>query len=212
MKCTATYEWDVRDAFNKWGFDDGDSNRNYTGKVASVIEDLGYEVNCDAWGMHNYVIDHILNSDGVTVYGGDHPLFLAGYYDYSTIGNTLPADIAAALRAFDETCTIEGYQQLDDFEWEASCGRPACRLPNPDVRVCCEPDCPTKNSNQQLLCCPKRVTTMVFHIGNHRELYKSIEEHGFDGFWFLEMYGFSTEDMCAIIDGYHNTDSGSDSE
>jgi hypothetical protein len=49
----------LRDAFEKSGFHDGNSNRNYTGDAAGAIDKLGYEVDCGGWGSHNYVIGEI---------------------------------------------------------------------------------------------------------------------------------------------------------
>ena len=43
-------EWHLTDAFNKFGFSDGNSRRCYTGDVAEVIERLNYEVECDGRG------------------------------------------------------------------------------------------------------------------------------------------------------------------
>ena len=42
--------------------------------------------------------------------------------------------------------------------------------PDWDVRRCCEPNCPAKNSNAQLRACPMRVSTMVFHMGNNYDV------------------------------------------
>jgi len=48
-------EWTWQDAFSKWGFGDGDG-WNGTHLVKDFIESLGYEVECDGWGIHNYLI------------------------------------------------------------------------------------------------------------------------------------------------------------
>lgn len=48
-------EWEWQDAFSKWGFMDGDG-WNGTHLVSEFIESLGYEVECDTWGIHNYMI------------------------------------------------------------------------------------------------------------------------------------------------------------
>jgi hypothetical protein len=75
-------EWGILDAFNKLGFDDGNSDRNYTHEIASVIEALGYEVECDRWGCHNRDVIVEISRDGQVVYGGDTtPLWLSGYFD-----------------------------------------------------------------------------------------------------------------------------------
>ena len=48
-------EWDWEEAFDKFGFGDGDG-WNGTEIVADFIESLGYGVVCDQWGIHNYMI------------------------------------------------------------------------------------------------------------------------------------------------------------
>jgi len=47
--------WKWQNAFSKSGFEDGDG-WNGTTLVAKFIESLGYEVECDSWGIHNYMI------------------------------------------------------------------------------------------------------------------------------------------------------------
>ena len=48
-------EWDWEEAFDKFGFGDGDG-WNGTDIIADHIESLGYGVVCDQWGIHNYMI------------------------------------------------------------------------------------------------------------------------------------------------------------
>ena len=50
--------WKWQDAFSKFGFEDGDG-WNGTYLVKDFIESLGYEVECDSWGIHNYLIADI---------------------------------------------------------------------------------------------------------------------------------------------------------
>lgn len=50
--------WRWQDAFSKFGFEDGDG-WNGTYLVSDFIESLGYEVECDSWGIHNYLIADI---------------------------------------------------------------------------------------------------------------------------------------------------------
>lgn len=45
--------WNHYDAFNKFGFDDGNSHRNYTYIITKAIEALGYQVEHSGWGGHN---------------------------------------------------------------------------------------------------------------------------------------------------------------
>lgn len=111
-------EWGILDAFNKWGFDDGSSDRNYTDEIVSHIEALGYEVECDSWGCHNYFIQEISRS-GQVVYGGDTtPLWLSDYLDGKTLYNCLPDDIYKTLLLFDANCSIGGYVSLDEDQDE----------------------------------------------------------------------------------------------
>lgn len=48
-------EWEWEEAFDKFGFGDGDG-WNGTDIVGDFIESLGYGVVCDQWGIHNYMI------------------------------------------------------------------------------------------------------------------------------------------------------------
>ena len=48
-------QWEWEDAFSKFGFGDGDGI-NHTQTIADFIETLGYEVECDSWGIHNFMI------------------------------------------------------------------------------------------------------------------------------------------------------------
>ena len=57
--------WEWEEAFSKFGFGDGDS-WNGTGEVEGEIESLGYEVECDSWGIHNYMIMDI-KKDGKSI-------------------------------------------------------------------------------------------------------------------------------------------------
>lgn len=73
------------------------------------------------------------------------------------------------------------------------CGR-GCRE-GWDVRCCCEPNCPKKNSHAQFLRCPMRIETMVFHITNNQEW----EEEAQKGRWsFLAPFRFTKTDMDEI--------------
>ncbi len=60
-------QWEWEDAFSKFGFGDGDG-MNHTQTIADFIETLGYEVYCDSWGIHNYMIfdirEKIAGTDG----------------------------------------------------------------------------------------------------------------------------------------------------
>jgi len=58
-------EWEWGDAFDKFGFCDGDG-WNGTHIVASSIDALGYNTECDGWGCHNYLIVDI-EKDGKSI-------------------------------------------------------------------------------------------------------------------------------------------------
>ena len=54
--------WEWEDAFNKFGFEDGDG-LVMTHKVAEFIDSLGYEVRYETWGVHNKIIQEIKKDD-----------------------------------------------------------------------------------------------------------------------------------------------------
>lgn len=56
--CGGPYYWIWEDAFDKFGFGDGDGQVE-TGTVASVLRAAGYDVEHDVWGLHNDVIRSI---------------------------------------------------------------------------------------------------------------------------------------------------------
>ena len=62
-KVFITWEWE--EAFSKFGFGDGDG-WNGTHEVEGEIESLGYEVETDSWGCHNYMIFDI-KKDGKSI-------------------------------------------------------------------------------------------------------------------------------------------------
>ena len=52
-------DWEVEEAFSKFGFGDGDGP-NFTDEVASAIEAVGpYRCRTQIWGLHNYGIEAI---------------------------------------------------------------------------------------------------------------------------------------------------------
>ena len=57
-------EWTWEEAFDKFGFGDGDG-WNGTGEVLSWIEDeLGWTSESDLWGCHNYMIFSLRDNTG----------------------------------------------------------------------------------------------------------------------------------------------------
>ena len=87
--CAALHEWTWAEAFDKFGFGDGDG-LVMTSAVADILIAAGYAVETAHWGLHNVIITSI-KRDGVkqipagTKIGYDDP---RGY---------LPADIAILL-------------------------------------------------------------------------------------------------------------------
>jgi len=75
--CDGEYHWDWADAFNKFGFGDGDGQVE-THTVVDALESLGYRVDAKHWGFHNTIIESIkkggkeLIPDNVTL-GYDNP-------------------------------------------------------------------------------------------------------------------------------------------
>ena len=52
-------DWEIMDAFSKFGFDDGDGP-NFTNEVVAAIEAAGpYRCRTQTWGLHNYAIEAI---------------------------------------------------------------------------------------------------------------------------------------------------------
>ena len=68
-----------------------------------------------------------------------------------------------------------------------------------DVRCCCEPDCPAKNTLQQFLACPMRIPTAVFHMGNDRERY---ERACAGDYGYFEEIGLRGDDLNEAIAEY----------
>ena len=74
-------EWEWEEAFDKFGFGDGDG-WNGTEIVADFIESLGYGVVCDQWGIHNYMIMDL------TVWCG--PIYISILPDHISRGDDNP--------------------------------------------------------------------------------------------------------------------------
>ena len=54
-------EWQWEEAFDKFGFGDGDGP-NFTSEVAGAIQGkFGYECKLDTWGMHNFMIMSVVD-------------------------------------------------------------------------------------------------------------------------------------------------------
>lgn len=60
--CGGPYQWTWEEAFEKFGFGDGDG-MVMTDVVADVLRDAGYECITEEWGFHNTVIVSIKKQD-----------------------------------------------------------------------------------------------------------------------------------------------------
>lgn len=75
--CRGTYQWHWEEAFNKYGFGDGDCQVE-THNVVNGLTEAGYEVGVLEWSLHNTIIVSIkkngieLIADGITI-GYDDP-------------------------------------------------------------------------------------------------------------------------------------------
>ena len=78
--CGGAYQWRWTEAFEKFGFGDGDGQIE-TCQVQEVLEAAGYAVQVDDWGLHNCVIvsikqddtEHIPHEDPTVTFGYDDP-------------------------------------------------------------------------------------------------------------------------------------------
>lgn len=75
--CHNDYFWTWTDAFNKYGYGDGDAEV-MTDNVADELRKAGYNVDTNRWGLHNVVIQSI-KKDGVELIPFDRIVF--GYDD-----------------------------------------------------------------------------------------------------------------------------------
>jgi hypothetical protein len=71
-------EWIWEEAFDKFGFYDGDGEV-HTDEVAAVLEDAGYHTKVSTWGMHNSVICSLTAPDGTELIPGGESNFAFGY-------------------------------------------------------------------------------------------------------------------------------------
>lgn len=86
--------WSWEEAFDKFGFDDGDGP-NFTDSVVAVLWEVGCtDVVSETWGIHNYMI-HSLAYEG-KVYGSESVDYEWGYDDPRCY---LPASLVSALDA-----------------------------------------------------------------------------------------------------------------
>ena len=90
--CGQDYIWSWTEAFDKFGFGDGDSQIE-TNQVADALKEAGYETEQRMWGMHNEIITSI-KRDGKELLPVNDPKFRLGYDDPREY---LPKDIIELL-------------------------------------------------------------------------------------------------------------------
>lgn len=99
--CGGEYFWRWEEAFDKFGFGDGDGQVE-TPTVEAVLENAGFTVKSEPWGMHNTVILSICK-DGVEAMPHENSKFIIGYDDPRSY---LPSEIVELLdRELPETAT-----------------------------------------------------------------------------------------------------------
>ncbi len=94
MCCGGRLAWNWSEAFDKFGFNDGDGQIE-TNQVCDVLTEAGYQVETVEWGLHNTIIRSI-RKDGCELLPTAGSPYVLGYdnpRDY------LPADIIALLDA-----------------------------------------------------------------------------------------------------------------
>ena len=88
--CGSDYRWSWTEAFDKFGFMDGDGQVE-TRQVEDVLTEAGYEVTVLDWGFHNTIITSI-KRDGIEQI--PHDRIRLGYDDAREY---LPCEIVALL-------------------------------------------------------------------------------------------------------------------
>lgn len=97
----------------------------------------------------------------------------------------------------------EGDEGDDDDKHGRGCA------PDWDVRCCCEPNCPQKNTHKQLRVCPMRVSTMVSLLGNDYALYHKALAGDFT---YLDQFKFKEADKAKMIQAFKDEHEESDEE
>lgn len=75
--CGGTLHWDWTEAFDKFGFNDGDGQVE-TWQVEGILADAGYDVTVEGWGLHNTVVTSI-KKGGLEHIPYDNPEYTFGY-------------------------------------------------------------------------------------------------------------------------------------
>jgi len=104
-------QWDWTEAFNKFGFEDGDGWNGTHLIVDFLKEEFNYDCEVDSWGMHNYMIFNVYDKSKKSIIKKEATIGYDNPEDY------LPKKIVNALEEefpyFDyDECEIEN--QLND--------------------------------------------------------------------------------------------------
>ena len=89
MRCGNAFSWRWEEAFEKFGFGDGDG-QIYTSEVDDILRLAGYGTSLFQWGCHNFIITSV-TKDGVELIPAGTKV---GYDDPRRY---LPRDIVALL-------------------------------------------------------------------------------------------------------------------
>lgn len=87
--CGGEFQWNWEEAFDKFGFNDGDGQVE-TWQLVDHLTELGYDIECNQWGLHNTIIFSI-KKYGVELIPENASL------GYDCPRNFLPKDIIALL-------------------------------------------------------------------------------------------------------------------
>ena len=94
--CGGQYNWSWTEAFDKFGFNDGDGQIE-TWQVESVLTEAGYAVEVEEWGLHNILISSIkLNGEEIMF-----PKNKDIEFGYDDPRDYLPAEL---IQLLDEKC------------------------------------------------------------------------------------------------------------
>lgn len=80
--CGSVYEWGWEEAFDKFGFSDGDGNVN-THIIEDILVEAGYAIKTTQWGLHNLIISSIKDNDKELL-PDENSSFVLGYDDPRT--------------------------------------------------------------------------------------------------------------------------------
>lgn len=89
--CGNTVEWQWEEAFDKFGFNDGDGLVR-TSSVQESLENHSYKVKAEQWGLHNEIIVSIIDPQGKELLADD-----SVRYGYDCPRTYLPTEVIELL-------------------------------------------------------------------------------------------------------------------